>query len=277
MRSTILACGLIAFAITPVAAAQDMETELARKYYQLLANSRHSQPEPHSAVNFSRVAPLRKLNGNGSHSRANASLLKAGRCHLIYATTAHALMDNSYRYRVPPQDIEIRGHDGQWLKAMQLVTSAQAPRREDESLDWGLAVVALPDCDGARYQPLDSAPVDAAALKRCDGAIEMTCYHFDGDQATLMREQHCRLIAEPRQLPEDSHHIGYMSCDQREGVSGCAPVCRDNGVERAMGVFNYGLRASSSSDSDQQVGVFRALDGEFYRALVALARRYELR
>ncbi len=254
-------------------------SDLSQRYHELAETSRDSAPAAYGdeAATVTWVTPLRKRNGNGSIGRANASLLAAGDCHLIYTTTAHTLMDSGYRYRLPPQALEIRLKDNRWHPALQLVTSAKQQRRDDESIDWGLIVLRLPECNGAAYAPLVSEKVDGRTMALCNGHVEMSCFHIDGDDAVLMREQHCALQSEHRLTEGDPHRIGYMSCDQREGVSGCAPVCRLDGRARALGVFNYGLRASGSTETDQQVGIFRALDGEYYRALEALKESYNLR
>lgn len=276
-RTAVALASLLGMLLWPLSAAATASQPLATRYAELLAYSRLSQPQPVTAdATDTAITLLRKRNGDGSHGNANASLLATGRCHLLYATTAHALMDNSYRYRAPPQDVAIRLGEGRWQAAIQLVTGEPIHTADNESSDWGLVVLSLPACDGAQYTPLPNAEVNQAQLERCSGRASMQCYHFRDSGPMLMRETGCALQSESRSRPEP-HRIGYVSCDQSEGVSGCAVQCSEQDAATTLGIFSYGLRPEGSEAHIQQVGVFRVLDGDFYRALGALKQRYDLR
>lgn len=234
-----------------------------------------------SPVELSVFTRVRRNKSDGRKAYSNATLIAGGHCYWIASVAGHSVLDQRYSKRVNRGDIEVMLPDGSWTNPVEIVSSPALNWNSDEVDDWALLVLLAPRCafdDSKRFsEPLPHIQTDAlsrANLDNCAHNVQMLCYHFDQNRAEGQRmlERDCQMRHRPDEGLNGS--TGYISCKVDYGVSGCSPVCVQNGLWLNLGVFSKGLQRHRSDSHPQPVGAFRVMDGEINTALATLKEKY---
>lgn len=234
-----------------------------------------------SPVELSVFTRIRRHKSNGHKAYSNATLIAGGHCYWIASAAGHSVLDQRYSKMANRGDIEVRLPDGSWTNPVEIVSSPVLGWNSDEVDDWALLVLLAPRCafdDSKRFsEPLPHIQTGALSrenLESCASNVQMLCYHFDQNLAEGQRmlERDCQMRHRPDEGLNGS--TGYISCKVDYGVSGCSPVCVQNGLWLNMGVFSKGLQRHRSNSHPQPVGAFRVMDGEINTALATLKKKY---
>ena len=201
---------------------------------------------------------LRRQKSNGNQAYSNATLIAGGDCYWIASAAGHSVLDQRYSRLANRDDVEVMLPDGSWANPVEMTGSAGLGWDSEEVDDWALLVLLSPRCafDDSRQfaEPLphiQSGPLSFDNLQNCTSKVQMLCYHFDQRQADGLRmlERDCQM--RHRRDESDNGSTGYISCKVDYGVSGCSPVCVQDGIWLNLGVFSKGLQRHRA-DADQQ-------------------------
>lgn len=232
-------------------------------------------------VELSVFTRLRRSKSNGREAYSNATLIAGGHCYWIASAAGHSVLDQRYSRLANRDDIEVMLPDGSWANPIEIASSPALSWNSEEIDDWALLVLLSPRCafdDSKQFSSvlphIQSPALSRENLESCASNVQMLCYHFDQDrvEGQRMLERDCQMRHRPDEGLNGS--TGYISCKVDYGVSGCSPVCVQNGLWLNLGVFSKGLQRHRSNTHPQQVGAFRVIDGEFAEALLTLKQKY---
>lgn len=279
----LLATGVCA--ANKVTAGGEQAHSLEQIFLELEPLSEHTRRREISTleapVELSVFTRLRRSKSNGRQGYSNATLVAGGHCYWVASAAGHSVLDQRYSRLANRDDIEVMLPDGSWANPIEIVGSSNLNWNSHEVDDWALLVLLSPRCafdDRQQFaNPLphiQSGLLSAEKLEQCTSNVQMLCYHFDQERAEGLRmlERDCEM--RHRRDEGLGGSTGYISCKVDYGVSGCSPVCVQDGVWLNLGVFSKGLQRHRSNNHPQQVGAFRVIDGEFAEALLTLKKKY---
>lgn len=252
-----------------------------RRRISTLDSADKGAPALESPVELSVFTRLRRNKSTARHAYSNATLVAGGNCYWVASAAGHSVLDHRFSRLANRGDIAVMLPDGSWANPVEITGSKALDWNSEEVDDWALLVLRAPRCafdDSQQFSQalphIKSPALNQAELDNCADNVQMLCYHFDQDmtEGQRMLERNCQM----RHRSDEGLHgsTGYISCKVDAGVSGCSPVCVQNGNWLNLGVFSKGLQRHRSDTHPQQVGAFRIIDGEFADALSALKRKY---
>lgn len=284
-------------------------SELSLRYTQLTGSSdkRLYHSEQSEALRASVV--LERRSESGSSKFSNAALIGEGPCFALFATAGHSLYDRINRRVGAASTVRLHLGSGSTsgsvndlasLEALQLMISP-AYRPGHSEADWGLVLAKKPRChqDLSTHYP-GLKPYPLAALTSLTDSCDTVFACHDTQSMRFTKTEDCHI--DWRQ----SEKLALFDCPQRQGMSGCAMLCKNKGSKQrsalsssassssqdefaALGIFTYGLRERPEVELDstalaerqesphttlQSVGVLRLFSEEFLDKINALKHRY---